>query len=190
MALVESVPIAGLSVYGIQQKDYTVEGVANCDYVKAASIAMFQEANAIEAETSSYAAVLKARQKKLDELGWALAVIVKAVASLTTNKPESDDKSAADVDLKTASQILDKYRRDTNADMKLPVDGDFKVRRDDATMAQSALQYEIDYETNEMQQDMVTMQSLVSKRDNAFSTAASLVQKINSTASTLIGNMG
>jgi len=41
-----------------------------------------------------------------------------------------------------------------------------------------------------MQQDMVTMQSLVSKRDNAFSTAASLVQKINSTASTLIGNMG
>ena len=69
------------------------------------------------------------------------------------------------------------------------MNGDDKVRRDDATMAQSALQYEIDYETNDMQQDMVTMQSLVSKRDNAFSTASSLVQKINSTASTLIGNL-
>lgn len=189
MALVESVPIDGFSVYGVQQKDYTVEGVPNCDYVKAASIAMFQEANAIEAETSAYAAVLKARQKKLDELGWALAVIVKAVASMATDKPESDDLSAVDADLGTASQVLDKYRRSTNADLKLPVT-DYKVRRDDATMAQSALQYEIDYETNEMQQDMVTMQSLVSKRDNAFSTAASLVQKINSTASTLIGNMG
>lgn len=190
MALVESVPIEGLSVYGVQQKDYTVEGVPNCDYVKAASIAMFQEANAIEAETSAYAAVLKARQKKLDELGWALSVIVSAVASMKAEKQESSDLSKADANLKTASQILDKYRRDTNADLKLSVDGDNKVRRDDATMAQSAVQYEIDYETNEMQQDMVTMQSLVSKRDNAFSTAASLVQKINSTASTLIGNIG
>lgn len=190
MALVESVPIEGLSVYGVQQKSYTVEGVAGCDYVKAASIAMFQEANAIEAETSAFAAVLEARQKKLDELGWALAVIMKAVASLPTDEPESDDLSDVDADLGTASQVLDKYRRSTNADLKLPVNEDYRVRRDDATMAQSALQYEIDYETNEMQQDMVTMQSLVSKRDNAFSTAASLVQKINSTASTLIGNMG
>ena len=190
MSLVESVPIEGLSVYGVQQKNYTVEGVAGCDYVKAASIAMFQEANAIEAETSAYAAVLEARQKKLDELGWALAVIVKANASMKTKKQKSTDLSAADADLKTASQILDKYRREGNSDLKLPVNGDFKVQRGDATSAQSALQYEIDYETNDMQQDMVTMQSLVSKRDNAFSTAASLVQKINSTASTLIGNIG
>ena len=190
MALVESVPIEGLSVYGVPQKNYTVEGVKGCDYVKAASIAMFQEANAIEAETSAYAAVLEARQKKLDELGWALAVIVKAVASMPKDKPESDDLSEVDADLMSASQVLDKYRRSANADMKLPVKENCKVRRDDATMAQSALQYEIDYETNEMQQDMVTMQSLVSKRDNAFSTAASLVQKINSTASTLIGNIG
>ena len=86
MALVESVPIEGLSVYGIRQKSYTVEGVEGCDYAKAASIAMFQEANAIEAETSAYAAVLEARQKKLDELGWALSVIVEAVASMKTKK--------------------------------------------------------------------------------------------------------
>lgn len=190
MALVESVPIEGLSVYGVQQKDYIVKGVKGCDYVKAASVAMFREAGAIEAETSAYAATLQARQRKLDELGWALSVIVKAVATMETEKQESSNLSAADPDLKTASQILDKYRRNTNSDLKLPVDEDSKVRRDDATMAQSAVQYEIDYETNEMQQDMVTMQSLVSKRDNAFSTAASLVQKINSTASTLIGNMG
>jgi hypothetical protein len=190
MSLVESVPIEGLSVYGVQQKNYTANGVAGCDYVKAASVAMFQEANAIEAETSAYAAVLEARQKKLDELGWALSVIVEATASMKTKNQKSKDLSAADPDLVKASQILDKYRRDANSDMRLPVNDDNKVRRDDATSAQSALQYEIDYETNDMQQDMVTMQSLVSKRDNAFSTAASLVQKINSTASTLIGNIG
>ncbi len=190
MAFVESVPIEGLSVYGVRQRNYTVDGVKGCDYVKAASVAMFQEANAIEAETSAYAAVLEARQNKLDELGWALSVIVKAVASMKTKKQKSTDLSEADENLKKASQILDKYRRESNSDLKLPVNGDNKVQRGDATSAQSALQYEIDYETNDMQQDMVTMQSLVSKRDNAFSTAASLVQKINSTASTLIGNIG
>jgi hypothetical protein len=69
------------------------------------------------------------------------------------------------------------------------VNEDNEVRRDDATTAQSALQYEIDFETNEMQQDMVTMESLVSKRDNAFSTVSSLVQKITSTGSALINNL-
>ena len=54
MALIESKAIEGLSIYGVQQKDYTVKGEANCDYLKAASIAMFQEANAIEAETAAY----------------------------------------------------------------------------------------------------------------------------------------
>lgn len=189
MAIVESKPIEGLSVYGVQQKDYTVKGTAHCDYVKAASVAMFQEAGAIEKETAAYAAVLEARQEKLDELGWALSVIVAALASMKTKNQKSKDLSAADPDLVKASQILDKYRRDANSDMRLPVNDDNKVRRDDATSAQSALQYEIDYETNEMQQDMVSLQSLVSKRDNAFSTASSLVQKINSTASSLIGNL-
>lgn len=192
MAIVESKPIEGLSVYGVQQKDYTVKGKEHCDYIKAASVAMFQEAGAIEKETAAYAAVLEARQKKLDELGWALSVIVKAIASLKVKKPESDDLSSPDPNLKIASQILDKYWRSANKDLRMPVWELIHfvcVSRDDALKAQAAVQYEIDYETNEMQQDMVSMQSLVSKRDNAFSTAASLVQKINSTASSLIGNL-
>lgn len=193
MAIVESKPIEGLSVYGVQQRDYTVKGAEHCDYIKAASVAMFQEAGAIEKETAAYAAVLEARQKKLDELGWALSVIVKAIASLKVKKPESDDLSSSDPNLKIASQILDKYRRSANSDLRMPVlelmNSFVCVRRDDALRAQAAVQYEIDYETNEMQQDMVSMQSLVSKRDNAFSTASSLVQKINSTASSLIGNL-
>lgn len=189
MALIESNAIAGLSIYGVQQKDYTVKGEANCDYLKAASVAMFQEANAIEAETAAYAAVLEARQQKLDELSEALATIVTAIASMKVKHQKSSDLSDADPKLKTASEILERYYRDANSDLKLSVNKDNKVRRDDATKAQSAVQYEIDYETNEMQQDMVSLQSLVSKRDNAFSTVASLVQKITSTSSALINNL-
>jgi hypothetical protein len=189
MAGIESNAIEGLSIYGVQQKDYTVKGEAHCDYLKAASVAMFQEANAIEAETAAYGSVLEARQKKLDELGEALATIVAALASMKSERQKSSDLSDPDPALKTASEILDRYYREDNSDLKLPVNEDNEVRRDDATTAQSALQYEIDFETNEMQQDMVTMESLVSKRDNAFSTVASLVQKITSTGSALINNL-
>ena len=91
MAIVESKPIEGLSVYGVQQKDYTVKGVAHCDYVKAATAAMFQEASSIEKETAAYAAVLEARQEKLEELGWVLSVIVEALASMKTKKQQSKD---------------------------------------------------------------------------------------------------
>ena len=189
MALIESKAIEGLSIYGVQQKDYTVKDEANCDYVKAASIAMFQEANAIEAETAAYGAVLEARQKKLDELAEALATITQATASLKTKNPKSSDKCDPDPALKTAAEILDRYRRESNADLKLSVDSKNQATRGDLQTAQSALQYEIDFETNEMQQDMVTMQSLVSKRDNAFSTASSLVQKITSTGAALVGNL-
>lgn len=192
MALVESAPIEGFKVYGIQQSDYTVKGVPNCDYAKAVSTAMFQETGAIESETNAYASVLKARQKKLEELGRALSVIVEALSSMDTDAPQSDDLSSPDPDLIAAAAILDKYRRDTNEDMILHLvteDGETRVARESATKAQSALQYEIDFETNEMQQDMVTMQSLVSKRDNSFSTASALIEKSNSTASAIIANM-
>lgn len=192
MALVESVPIEGFKVYGIQQSDYTVKGVPNCDYAKAVSVAMFQETGAIETETNAYAAVLKARQKKLEELGWALSVIVEALASMESESQKSTDLSVHDPDLATAAGILNKYRRESNNEMILELnleDGEVRVARESATKAQSALQYEIDFETNEMQQDMVTMQSLVSKRDNSFSTAAALIEKSNSTADAIIGNM-
>lgn len=189
MAFVKAVPIEGLSIYGIQQKDYTVEGLPHCDYVKAASTAMLKESTAIEAEATAYAAVLKARQKKLDELGWSLSVLVKAISSMEVGSQGSDDLSSSDDDLWKAQVIVNRYYRDQNKDMILPLSSDSKVRRDDATKLQAALQYEIDFETNEMQQDMVTMQSLVSKRDNAFSTASSLIQKINSTATSIIGNI-
>jgi hypothetical protein len=189
MALIESNAIAGLSIYGVQQKDYTVKGEANCDYLKAASVAMFQESGAIEAEAAAYGAILEARQRKLDELAEALATITQANASLKTKNPKSSDKCDPDPALKTAATILDRYRRESNADLKLPVDSKNQATRGDLQSAQSALQYEIDYESNEMQQDMVTMESIVSKRDNAYSTVASLVQKITSTGSALINNL-
>ena len=46
---------------------------------------------------------------------------------------------------------------------------------------QTDAQYELDKEDNFLQQDMVSLQSYFSKRDQALSMAASLVKKVNNT---------
>ena len=48
---------------------------------------------------------------------------------------------------------------------------------------QTDTQYALDKEDNYLQQDMVSLQSYFSKRDQALSMAASLVKKVNNTMS-------
>ena len=59
-----------------------------------------------------------------------------------------------------------------------------------ATNAQNDIQYALDVEDNELQQDMVSLQSLVSKRDNAFSMASKIIKKSANAASNTISNIG
>ena len=54
---------------------------------------------------------------------------------------------------------------------------------------QNEIQYAIDTEDNNLQQDMVSLQSLISKRDNAFSTASKIVEKADHGASSTIQNI-
>ena len=48
----------------------------------------------------------------------------------------------------------------------------------------------MDKEDNELQQDIVALNSLMSKRDNAFSTAARIVRKAFNATATTIRNVG
>ena len=52
-----------------------------------------------------------------------------------------------------------------------------------ANKMQTNIQYMMDKEDNYLQQDMVSLQSYFSRRDQALSLAASLVQKVNNTMS-------
>ena len=191
MAMISAVPIEGLSVYGTAQVAYRIDSSGTADLISAAFAAMMKEACAIEAEAAAYADVLRLRRKKLDDLGIALAAVAKARSSLSVEKgAKSSDLSAADSALQEAFRIANIYRRPDGSSLVVNVNSENKIRRDDALKAESSIQYEIDYETNEMHQDMVVMQSLVSKRDNAFSTVARLVEKLSSTAKSIIANIG
>ena len=64
-----------LSIFGTAQVDYTVDGVTGCTYDKAVAMAGLQRAVAVESAIPAYTAAVRARQRKLDDLGRALADI-------------------------------------------------------------------------------------------------------------------
>lgn len=177
-------PIPGFSVYGVQQNTYSLSQTGQKkDYGTILAMASFFHANTIEAETAAYAKMIRLRMQKLEDLGEALSIIAEAVGSLPPSG-ESSDKSKEDTRLHKAADILKKYGLPS-----ISVN-DNKITREDAVMAQNDLQTAIDTEDNALQMDMVSLQSLVSKRDTSFSTASKILQKFSNTGKTLTGNIG
>ena len=58
------------------------------------------------------------------------------------------------------------------------------------TQSKSDVQMVLDNESNDLQQNLIQIQSLVNKRDNSFSVANKVISKENRTASTTIQSMG
>lgn len=174
--------IQGQSVYGVRQMQYAVDGASGQDFASALTVASFRQSTAIENAATSCMEVVRQRQRKVDDLGVALALLAKAVATLSTDNDQSpDDKSAGDDELKAAAA---KIKSAYGVTIKL-TDGN-KVTRGDALKAQSELRYALDVEDNNLQQDSISLQGLITKRDNAFSSAAKIVRKaLNASGATI-----
>jgi len=182
--LIETTPIQGFKVYGQQMVEYTVDGAEGKDFAFAIAIASLAESSSIEVEADAYAAVLRTRQRKLTELGSALAILNSAIATMKTGSGQRpSDTSSADAALNTAHDIFERYG------LSLPVSNN-KVTRGDAEKGRANGEYAMDVENNDMQQDMITLQGLISKRDNSFSTAAKVLKKVDSTGKSIIRSIG
>ena len=187
--------ITNVSVYGVAQMSYTVDGSEGQDYAAALTAAAFRESTAIEKAASSYMAVVRQRQKKVSELGDVLATLATAMASLKTGNDvsPSDHSSTSwqmDVALASARTICNNYGLSLNVQTKT-VDGVSRhyMTRGDLMRAQDDIQYALDVEDNNLQQDMVSLQGYVSKRDSAYSTATKIVSKSLNAADAAIGNI-
>lgn len=175
-------PLADNSVYGVRQVQYTVDGRSGKNFMDAVMIAAFKQATTIETATSSYSSVVRARQQKIDELGDALSNIARAMGEVN-KKTKSGDKFTIP-NSEQVKTIAAKYGVDLSW-----TDGN-KMTLGDLQKGQTNFQYAIDREDNDIQQDLVTLQSYISKRDNAYSNAAKIVKKTNQAATSTIGNMG
>ena len=180
--LINTEVIPDFTVYGVQQMQYTVDGKSGFDYTAAVTVAAFKEATAIEAACTGYSEVVKARQRKVDDLGEVLAYLAKANAQLPLN-PKTGDKVAIDNSAWIKSVC-------SNYGISLTWTDGNKMTWGNLQKAQTEVQYQMDREDNNLQQDMVTLQSYISKRDNAYSTAAKVVKKTLNAGSSTIANIG
>ena len=190
--LIDTVEIAGAAVYGVRQVTYTVDGAAGKDYAAALTAAAFKESTAIEDTMNSYAAVVRQRTRKLEDLGTVMAGLNSGVTTLKVKDTESSDRTNKMSILAEAHSLAAKYGITVTCVAYEFSGGVYKaqMRRDDIYRAQNQVQYEMDREDNDLKQDMVSVNSLMSKRDNAFSAAARLIKKANDAASNTIGNIG
>ena len=173
--------IADNSVYGVRQMQYTVDGVSGKDFIDALATAALRQSVSIESAASGYVAVVKARQKKVDDLGQVLAYLSKAVGSLKTKGGKSGDKVTVD-NANWVKSMANAYG------ISLSWDGN-KMTRGDIQKAQTTVEYELDKEDNNLQQDIVSLQSFMTKRDNAYSTVAKIVRKADNAAASTIRNI-
>ena len=195
-SVIQTNPIEGFKIYGQQMVNYTVNGSSGKDFDAAVSFAAFNNATTIEKEASAYSSVLKARQKKLQDLGEGLAQLSYIAGLLPTKDQESDDQVKGN--FWGLKNLLAQYGIDLNIQheeashflwWEISEAYDY-VTRKTVENTKMNTQYEIDKEDNDMQQDLVTLQGLVSKRDQSFATAAKVVKKFNATADTIIRSIG
>lgn len=191
--LINPTEISDGAVYGVKQVTYVVDGEAGQDFTAALTVAAFKQSVAIEEAASSYADVVRARQKKVSELGEALAILTNNIATLKTGKNISnDDWTDWYAGMATAADILAKYNITHNIALTTNSSGQRvgRIQRRNAQKTQTDVQYEMDKEDNNLQQDLITLNSFISKRDSAYSTASKLVKKADNAASSTISNIG
>lgn len=179
--------IAGGAVYGIPQYDYTVGTATGQDYIAALTAAAFKESVALESSAAAYADVVRQRERKIDDLGTVLAVLAEAIATMDPKSHDTGKMSTSSTAIYNAQQVADSYG--LGFTVVCPQDKVAAVSFAVATDMQDKIQYAMDTEDNNLKQDSVALQSLISKRDNAYSAAAKLVKKGDGTAANTIRNI-
>lgn len=183
--------IRGGAVYGVAQYEYTVGGDSGKDYAAALAAASLKESVAIEDSAAAHAEVVRQRERKVSDLGDVLAALARAIATMDPKSTDTSKRSDMSTQLFDAQALCNKYGITLSFAAVQYADGVGKasITYRDATKTQNDIQYALDKEDNNLQQDMVALQSYITKRDNAFSAAAKIVRKSVDTGAGTIRNI-
>lgn len=178
--------VPGFKVYGQQQVDYTVDGVAHQDYATAVAQAALRRAVGVEDATVALSAAIRARQAKITDLSNALAVMNRIAAGF-----KKDDKtttwSSWSAELAAIAATLQRY----GVENKISLNGSQgRIQKSDLSIQQQLVENAVDNEDNDIQQEMIALQSGVNKRDEGYNTAYTLVRRALRAEQTTIANIG
>lgn len=176
MADITAQAIPGCTVYGLQQVEYLVDGTVT-DYGGALALASVSRALRLEGLTAALAGAMRLRMRKLEDLGKALAEIVRASATV-----QNVDEQVTGFDASKVGELLARYG------LKIEQAGS-KLTKGDLLKTQTNVQYAADREKNWLQQDTSTVQTLYSRRDQAMKQASTIARKATDAADYAIGEM-
>ena len=197
MSDVESANIEAVDVYSrnlaqwnIEVKDYEIGG-ERVDFQDLLVVVSEDRARVIEEEIEPMSVRMDVRNKRLDQLGDALAIISDLEAQWTDSDKYNDPKDstiAVGDSAKKGLAIIGCPENDgseyynSNNTLHLP-------NKSRADYYQQMLKSKIDSLNNAANDDMTRLQSLVDRRDEAYETATSLMQSVGDTRSNTIKNM-
>lgn len=193
-----SVESAGVSVYGVPQVAFSMEGEHGLDFGTVVARVTLNQAAIADSMTAAATSALQLRQHQVVLLGNTLAKVDSVLGRFKQETQRSSDKIKFEKnewdellnlqkELKKYGYTLDISHEDEQEKCcAKDVPESWAITRATAMKAQSDVQAMIDTENNNLQQDMISVQGFQQKRDKAFESAGDMVNKFNSTAGTII----
>ena len=164
--------------WGVQFGDYFLDS-AHMDFQDIVIAISERRATAVEGEVSPLATKITNRNKTLEDLGNVLADLTKLQSMFKSDAKGTDREGSLQPSSKAI--LLEVFGS---------LDWDnLKMTKYEVEEWLQKVKSKIDALNNEAQKDMTRLESLVDRRDEAFSTASDLMSKIGDTRSNLIRNL-
>lgn len=164
--------------WGASFGDYKLDG-RSVDFQDIMIKISENRATAVEGEVKPLSTRITNRNKTLEDLGNVLADLTKLQARFDSDADGDDRKGS-----------LQQSSKDILISIFGSLDWDnLKMTKYEVEEWLQKVKSKIDALNNEAQKDMTRLQSLVDRRDEAFSTASDLMSKISDTRSNLIRNL-
>ena len=178
MAIIEPDNIKLSQSWGAEFGDYYLDG-KGVDFQDIMIKISERRATTVEGEVTPLSSKITSRNKVLENLGNVLADLTKLQAQFDSDSKGSDRKGSLQPNSKT---ILLSVFGSLNWD-------NLQMTKAEVEEWLQKVKSKIDALNNEAQKDMTRLESLVNRRDEAFSTASDLMSKIGDTRSNAIRNM-
>ena len=164
--------------WGVQFGDYIYDG-SRVDLQDVAILVAERRATSVEGEVAPLATRIQNRNKTLEDLGNVLADLTKLQSQFPSDAKGSDRKGSLQ---QSSFAILQQVFGSLDFSM-------LNMTKYEVEEWLQKVKSKIDSLNNEGQKDMTRLQSIVDRRDEAFSTASDLMSEISDTRANLIRNM-
>ncbi len=178
MSVISPENVALSQSWGVQFGDFFLDG-KHLDFQDVLIAIAERRATSVEGEVAPLSTKIQARNKVLEDLGNVLADLTKLQAQFSSDAKGSDRSGTL---------------QQTSKDILIAVFGtldwsDLKMTKYEVEEWLQKVKSKIDALNNEAQKDMTRLESLVNRRDEAYSTASDLMSKVGDTRSNLIRNL-